>query len=52
MEGLVSISKFTLLGGSPWLQFFIPTAVGMSIALAIVYSLYAAAQPYDPPARK
>ncbi len=37
------------IGDRPWLQFFIPTAVGMSIALAIVFSLYIAAQPYEPP---
>ena len=37
------------IGDRPWLQYFIPTAVGMSIALAIVFSLYIAAQPYEPP---
>lgn len=40
------------IGNTPWLQFFIPTAVGMSIALAIVFSLYITAQPYEPPERK
>ncbi|TFJ87861.1 hypothetical protein NSK_001208 [Nannochloropsis salina CCMP1776] len=40
------------IGNTPWLQFFIPTAVGMSISLAIVFSLYLAAQPYEPPERK
>ena len=40
------------IGNTPWLQYFIPTAVGMSIALAIVYSLYATAQPYEGPSQK
>ncbi len=40
------------IGNTPWLQYFIPTAVGMSIALAIVFSLYITAQPYEPPERK
>jgi hypothetical protein len=39
------------IGDTPWLQFFIPTAVGMSISLAIVFSLYIAAQPYEPPSK-
>lgn len=39
------------IGDRPWLQYFIPTAVGMSIALAIVFSLYIAAQPYEPPSK-
>ena len=39
------------IGNTPWLQFFIPTAVGMSIALAIVFSLYITAQPYEPPSK-
>ena len=40
------------IGNRPWLQYFIPTAVGMTVSLAIVFSLYLAAQPYEPPARK
>lgn len=39
------------IGDRPWLQYFIPTAVGMSISLAIVFSLYIAAQPYEPPSK-
>lgn len=39
------------IGDRPWLQYFIPTAVGMSIALAIVFSLYITAQPYEPPSK-
>lgn len=39
------------IGDRPWLQYFIPTAVGMSISLAIVFSLYLAAQPYEPPSK-
>lgn len=39
------------IGDRPWLQYFLPTAVGMSISLAIVFSLYIAAQPYEPPSK-
>ncbi len=36
------------LGNTPWLQVFIPTAIGMSVGLTICFILYISAQPsYD-----